>query len=154
MRWFVCLCRFLVVYSWALICKSLYWWRIKRPYIALCSTLLLGLPHSLCSLRCEMVRFMNFVDAFVIVHRNTPLIPLWCLFKRRIFRRVLVLVISVWYKQFIFLSVSITSREAPQTSLSPILPKLKLGKRIFHAKFWASEMAGTFVRVRLKFVLN
>ena len=38
--------------------------------------------------------------------------------------------------------------------LSPILPQLRLGKKIFHAKFWASEIAGTFVRVRLKFVLN
>ena len=38
--------------------------------------------------------------------------------------------------------------------LSPILPQLRLGKKIFHAKFWASEIAGTFVRVRLKFVLS
>ena len=38
--------------------------------------------------------------------------------------------------------------------LSPILPKLRLGKKIFHAKFWASQIAGTFVRVRLKFALN
>ena len=38
--------------------------------------------------------------------------------------------------------------------LSPFLPQLRLGKKIFHAKFWASEIAGTFVRVRLKFVLN
>ena len=38
--------------------------------------------------------------------------------------------------------------------LSPILPQLRLGKKTFHAKFWAFEIAGTFVRVRLKFVLN
>ena len=38
--------------------------------------------------------------------------------------------------------------------LSPILTQLRLGKKMFHAKFWASEIAGTFVRVRLKFVLN
>ena len=38
--------------------------------------------------------------------------------------------------------------------LSPILPQLRLGKKIYHAKFWASEVAGTLVRVRSKFVLN
>ena len=38
--------------------------------------------------------------------------------------------------------------------LSPILPQLRLGKKIFHAKFRASEIAGTFVRVNLKFALN
>ena len=38
--------------------------------------------------------------------------------------------------------------------LSPILTQLRLGKKIIHPKFWASEIAGTFVRVRLKFVLN
>ena len=42
-----------------------------------------------------------------------------------------------------------TNRETHAT-----LPQLRLGKKIFHAKFWASEIAGTFVRVRLKFVLN
>ena len=30
----------------------------------------------------------------------------------------------------------------------PILPQMRLGKKIIHAKFWASEVAGTFVRVR------
>ena len=38
--------------------------------------------------------------------------------------------------------------------LSPLLPQMRLGKKIFHAKIWASEIVGTFVRVRLEFVLN
>ena len=38
--------------------------------------------------------------------------------------------------------------------LLPILSQLRLGKKIFGTKFWASEIAGIFVRVRLKFVLN
>ena len=46
------------------------------------------------------------------------------------------------------------SREMPQTSTTALLPLLRLGKKKFHAKFLASEIAGTFVRVGLKFVLN
>ena len=35
--------------------------------------------------------------------------------------------------------------------LSPILPQLRLGKKLFYAKFWASERAGIFVRVTMNF---